>query len=131
MKRSVKYVGEDSEFVEKLKQNSEAWVWEWTEFKAYTDLASYLRCVKQCQTPNMLTSGKEFRLWLRNRFAPVVLDIDFKQPGTAEIVRNIKQIDGGVPIIVISQQPSLTSYSLARMDGAEALYAKSLNRPKI
>jgi DNA-binding NtrC family response regulator len=125
MKRSVKYVGEDGGFLALLKDDSRTCCGDWTDFKAYNNLASYLRCVKQSQSPDNLTDGGEFRLWMRQRFAPVVLDLDFDQTGSTDVIHDIRQIDGGVPLIVISSRSSMKTYSITKIDGAEAFYAKS------
>jgi DNA-binding NtrC family response regulator len=124
MNRVLKYVGKDDELIRQLKQHSLASGWRWTEFEEYKDLEFDLRHRNQSQPPEQLSNGVEFQQWLRNRFAPIVVDLDIHQSEAVEFVRNIKLIDGGVPLIVISQQPSLRAYSIARMDGAEAFYIK-------
>ncbi|HIE98211.1 MAG TPA: response regulator [Planctomycetes bacterium] len=126
MKRAVKYVGEDRDLVELLKQDSKSRGWQWTEFEAYEELLSYLRSRKQSQSALQLSSGHEFRRWLRDRYAPIVLDLDFDQSGATEIVRNIKRIDAGASLIVVSRLTSLTAYSIAKMDGAEAFHTKPI-----
>ncbi|HIF00619.1 MAG TPA: response regulator [Planctomycetes bacterium] len=125
MQRAVKYVGKDDDLLTRLKNDAHASHWHWTEFGAYTDLASHLRSEKQTEFPDKHTSGREFQRWMRHRFAPILLDIDFSEPGATEIVRSVRQIDGGVPLIVISSPGSLRAYSIARMDGADAFFKKS------
>ena len=127
MNRVLKYIGKDDELMQQLKQHSLASGWRWTEFEAYNDLEFDLRHRSQSQPPEQLSSGAEFQKWLRNRFAPIVVDLDIHQSEAVEFVRDIKLIDGGIPLIVISQHPSLRAYSIARMDGAEAFYLKSFD----
>lgn len=110
MKRELIYAGDDRDLVSLLKEDSQARNWQWTAFAGYEELAPYLRDQKRYRD-----------------HPPIVLDIDFKQSRAAEIVRDIKRIDGAFPLIVVSRQPSLTAYSLARMDGAEAFFTKPLD----
>ncbi len=125
MKRELFYVGEDRDLIALLEEDSQARGWQWTVFKGYEELAHYLRGKKR--SPDKPPSGMELRLWLRERLTPIVLDIDFEQSNAVEIVRDIKTIDGASPLFVVSQQPSLTTISLAWTDGAEAYFTKPLD----
>ena len=127
MKRELIYVGEDRDLAALLEEDSQARRRQWTEFEACEELAHYLSGKKR--TLAEVPSGTELREWLRQRLPVIVLDLDFEQSSAVESVRDVKAIDGALPLIVVSHQPSLSGYSLARMDGAEAFFIKPLGNP--
>ncbi len=63
--------------------------------------------------------------WVKDFFTPLVLEIDYVDPESTEIVRDIKRLYGAIPVIVIGSNVDLAALSVARMDGADALFRKS------
>lgn len=114
MKRELFYVGEDRDLIALLEEDSQARGWQWTVFKGYEELAHYLRGKKR--SPDKPPTGMELRLWLLERLTPIVLDIDFEQSNAVEMVRDIKTIDGALPLFVVSRQPTPNG-DIARVDG--------------
>ena len=113
-----------------LRQETQGSGWQWTELRGYQELESCLRRRNQSRFPDKLSSGAEYQRWLRDRFAPILLELDFDQAGAAEVVRNVRKLDWGVPVIVLSRQSTLTSYAIARMNGATAFIARPLENLK-
>ena len=57
---------------------------------------------------------------------PIILELDFYQPGAAEVVRNVRKLDSVASVIVLSRQSTLTAYAIARMNGATAFFTRPL-----
>ena len=126
MKRVLRYVGEDREIVAMLQKETRASDWQWTELRCIGQLESCLRRRNLSRFPDHLSNGVEYQRWLRDRFSPIILELDFDQPGAAEVVRNVRKLDSVASVIVLSRQSTLTSYAIARMNGATAFFTRPL-----
>lgn len=71
-----------------------------------------------------LSVSAELR-WLADHLIPLLLEVDCRRRETLELVRNIKRIYGAIPVIVIAAHTDLVHLSVARLDGADAMFPKS------
>ncbi len=70
--------------------------------------------------------------WLADHLAPLLLEVDCRRRETLELVRDIKRIYGAIPVIVIAAHTDLVHLSVARLDGADAMFPKSdLDLPEV
>ena len=60
----------------------------------------------------------------RERYAAVILDPEIPPESATALLREIKEYDGGMSVIMITSQPTSVAISLARIDGAEACFVK-------
>ncbi len=60
----------------------------------------------------------------RERYAAVILDPEIPPESATALLREIKEYDGGMSVIMIASQPTSVAISLARIDGAEACFVK-------
>ena len=117
------YVGRDRSFLEQLRSKCERFG---CELKDRGCFASYVEHLEGTLAPAKSGDPAAKLDWVHNHFAPIVLDVDFRDEAASEFVRTVKRLHAGIPIIVVGANVSLARFCTVRLDGAEAIFFKPL-----
>src|SRR6187402_2409779 len=102
----LRYLGNDQDLQLQLAPLFEDQAVQW---KTFTDLDDLLDDCQQSALGQAESDGLGDRCSLEQAFAPVILDFSHGSEA-ALILRNLKSINRGIPVIILSEQSSLTSF---------------------
>jgi DNA-binding NarL/FixJ family response regulator len=118
---NIAYVGNDADLLAQIRSLCDTHGWGLETYPHPDDFLKHPRSSHGVEAADEIVPERHAT------FVPVILDLDFIESESREAVRRVKSVDGATPVIVVGRNTSLAALSVARLDGAEALFHAPLH----